>query len=316
MNGCELNGRQLRVDFAENEKKGEIGGDRPSDGRVVTDPRLSDRGHPNPAIPFSSHPSASSVPIPFRTPGTQPSYISPMESKPPTEVVKGVVESLSQAQIHAILSLMKEMAEKNPDQAQQILRNNPQLAFALLHAQSIYGLVTQDKLKELVLLHPPASFSKFQANQTPDPRNKIPLRPPMPSIPNPNPRYPPSLPPSDPRGDHFRPPVHDPRPPPGGDPRLADPRVADPRMAGRVGGGEYAPFPPNFGPPAGPPIGFPPPASLGGPPPPLRRGGAPLPVDPEHQELIQRVLRLTPDQIQQLPPQQRQQIIELQKMYG
>lgn len=323
LNGSELNGRLLRVDFAENEKKGDVPSERPADGRV-TDPRLSDRGHVNPQpLPYQPHPSSSGLASQstFRGPVSSTPYISPMESKPPVDVVKGVVESLSQPQIHSILTLMKEMVEKNPEQAQQILKNNPQLAYALLHAQSIYGLVSQDKMKEVLVQRPPPSFSKFQSQQQQQQPN-FPMRAPLP--PAPTTRFPSNLP-NDPRGDQFRPPMHDPRaaPPPlsNVDPRLTDPRLTDPRVAGRMGG-DFGSFPPNFGPPPGVPLGpggpmrdrgFPPPPLPSGPP--LPRS-APLPIDPEHQELIQRVLRLTPEQIQQLPPQQRQQILELQKMYG
>ena len=69
------------------------------------------------------------------------------------------------------------------------------------------------------------------------------------------------------------------------------------------------------GPPPG--MGGPPPG-MGGPPPMGNLMGGPSPPGggDQQQELLQQLLRLTPAQIDRLPPDQRQQVLALQSQMG
>lgn len=56
------------------------------------------------------------------------------------------LEGLSQDQLWSMVANMKEQIEQTPEQARQILESNPQLAYALLQAQVLLGMVKTEQL--------------------------------------------------------------------------------------------------------------------------------------------------------------------------
>ncbi|KAJ3415931.1 Cleavage stimulation factor subunit 2 [Chytridiales sp. JEL 0842] len=97
LNNYDLGGRQLRVDFADNEK---------DDAQAYT----SDK-KPQPQAPLSSAPGVAS-----------------------TETITKTLESIPANQLLEVMSQMKFLAQSNPDQVRTLLLANPQLAYAIFQA--------------------------------------------------------------------------------------------------------------------------------------------------------------------------------------
>merc|ERR1719421_2352359 len=96
--------------------------------------------------------------------------------------------------------------------------------------------------------------------------------------------------------------------PPGPPGMMGGPPGMSPGMGGPPPPGMMGGPPPGMG---GPPSG------MGGPPPMGNPMGGPSPPGGgDQQELLQQLLRLTPAQIDRLPPDQRQQVLALQSQMG
>jgi len=111
LNGQEMNGRALRVDFAE----------RGLEDKDVTGPLSA----PTPANPVT-------------LPGVQ------------SEVHK-VLDGMNHPQLQEILVQMKNLIQKNPDHVGHLLVNNPQFAYALLQAQVMLGSVPPEVAKQVLI---------------------------------------------------------------------------------------------------------------------------------------------------------------------
>lgn len=98
LNGVELNGRQLRVDFTESEKGGGAGGGRNS-------------GSVGPALP-----EALTGPTPS-------------------------LGMLSMPQLHEVMVQLKRAVEEFPTETRDMFMKNPQLAHAVLQGQILLGMV-------------------------------------------------------------------------------------------------------------------------------------------------------------------------------
>ena len=207
MNDYELNGRRLRVNFSNSshleKMANELGMDLSS--------QQNQRSGPNTQTDAPSAPSAG------------------------TNAVTDALKGMSKAEMYDVVAKLKEIADKDVDEARRIISGHPQLPEALLFLMS--------KLDMVKTPLPEASFNNGM----------------MPAVPPPPPpsasTIPAALPTrtADPRARAM-------------DPRAqqapADPRQrsADPRQASRGGG---LPPPP---PPPPPPMGYiPPPGPIGGP---------------------------------------------------
>ncbi|EME30781.1 Cleavage stimulation factor subunit 2 [Galdieria sulphuraria] len=118
LNGTELNGRTLRVDLADSDKR-ELG---QSAANMET-------GNNNPST--ASNMKAGALNTSGGTGNIQ--GLSNLGAK-------GSLEQLSCQQIHEIMLQMKALAQQNPEQVRQLLLANPQLTYALLQGQIMLGL--------------------------------------------------------------------------------------------------------------------------------------------------------------------------------
>jgi len=187
LNGTEIHGRQLRVDSAASQKGNE-------------DPRA----YIKEISPYGEEVNPEKAP----------------------ETITNAVASLPPEQMFELMKQMKLCIQNNPDEARQMLLQNPQLAYALLQAQVIMKIV-DPKVADAIL---------HQPRGEPLPINKLMDQA---GIGNQRPRSPPR-PPQDFRGPpggfngpppFDRPPMDDPRGPPPSDmrgPPMQDNR--DPRM--------------------------------------------------------------------------------------
>mmetsp|Transcript_53043 Transcript_53043/g.158743 ORF Transcript_53043/g.158743 Transcript_53043/m.158743 type:complete len:361 (-) Transcript_53043:120-1202(-) len=211
-----------------------------------------------------------------------------------TQAVAESLKGMSKGEMYDVVAKLKDIAEKDPDEARRLLCGHPQLPEAILHLMS-----------KLDMIKTPLSTTGGVMDATGA----------MPA-PIAEPPKPVAAPPSDPR---MR--AADPRASAG---MPADPRSVrvDPRAAAR------AQHPPPMSVPPPPPGGMnvpPPPAGMppmGAPPPPpnfsVPPPGMPPPPQPSavaglDPSLVQQVMSLTPQQISQLPPDKQQSILALRQ---
>jgi len=129
LNGYEMNGRPLRVYFAENEKgmEGFMGSNVPG-------------GSTGPGNPPANWNTGTGM----NTPASIGSATSPLQSE-----VTQVLEGMSPSQLYDIIVQMKGLIQKKPDQARQLLLNNPQFGYALLQAMVLNGALTPQAAQQL-----------------------------------------------------------------------------------------------------------------------------------------------------------------------
>lgn len=130
LNGYEVNGRQLRVDSA-------AGGDRSVDEIQQLQAALS----------------AAQV-------EESPYGPEPEEGRAP-EAISRTVASLPPEKMFELMKQMKDVVRSNPNEAKQMLIQNPQLAYALLQAQVVMRII--DPQVAIAMLHrePAASTIPF-----------------------------------------------------------------------------------------------------------------------------------------------------------
>ncbi|OLL22370.1 Cleavage stimulation factor subunit 2 [Neolecta irregularis DAH-3] len=116
LNNYDINGRQLRVDYADNETA------------------KSAREAPQQKQPQLQQP-----------PGTAP---NPGETA--MDAIKRTLSSFSPPQLIEIIAQLKQIAMVSPDQASQFLCTNPQLAYAVFQALLMMNLVHPNVLQSVV----------------------------------------------------------------------------------------------------------------------------------------------------------------------
>eukprot|EP00088_Acartia_fossae_P028277 TRINITY_DN29075_c0_g1_i1.p1 TRINITY_DN29075_c0_g1~~TRINITY_DN29075_c0_g1_i1.p1 ORF type:complete len:344 (-),score=90.38 TRINITY_DN29075_c0_g1_i1:373-1404(-) len=231
---------------------------------------------------------------------TESPYGPPVDPQKAPEVISKTVASLPPEQMFQLMQQMKLCIQNNPQEARQMLTQNPQLAYALLQAQVVMRIVDPETAVDM--LHraspqvPPMGVPPQGANMS---------------------RPPPSIMPTSGRPEP--PPMRDSFERLGGgtnsfnderrDPRNRDPR-GDRAANGGGGGGMFNSR--NGPPPSLDSVA----SSMGGGGP--AGGGAQLPphlagADPEKAQLIMQVLQLTEEQIKMLPQQQREHIMILKE---
>ncbi len=208
MNGFELNGRSMRVNFSNNSHLEGLAAKLGLDMSAAQG-RGSGRGS--------------------RSGNHQPRG---GEDESSVDRVAQAVQSLTRQEMHTILSQMKAMATKDADEARALLTSHPQLPEALLHIMSKCDMIKTPLPQLLSQAQNPVQSMAGQQYRPPQPPtfNAPPPgnyygQPPPPTFANPplqmNPMAPLSMPP---RGHQQPPPVSDPR----RDPRLQQQQQAPP----------------------------------------------------------------------------------------
>ena len=124
LNGYELNGRTLRVDFADNESggSGAVGGGMGSIGQAPS------AGGGRGAVGGATGQAASS------SEGFRTEYEF-------TDALAHTLSKMSKVELMEVLSQMRFMLQKNPQQVRHILLHCPALTQALFQAQASLGLI-------------------------------------------------------------------------------------------------------------------------------------------------------------------------------
>ena len=130
LNNYELNGRQLKINFADNE---------------YTD-RDADRSKRSHAQSHQSHqPQMQSHAAP---------QIKDLSSEitvtPSMESINTTLASMTSTQLLEVLTHFKNVIKSSPEQAKKILYANPQLSYALLQALLMMGLVDSNVIQKLI----------------------------------------------------------------------------------------------------------------------------------------------------------------------
>ncbi|XP_020246494.1 cleavage stimulating factor 64-like isoform X2 [Asparagus officinalis] len=175
LQGYEINGRQLRVDFAENDKGTDRNREqgRGGPGSSVHQPI----GHPLAAAAASSMARALS--------GTQTSKSPLMQNgmqnllAPGNDSLTQYLAKMSRQHLTEIMSEMKALAQQNNPLVQRVLRECPQLAKALFQAQIMLGMVTPEMMQMASSAHRPALKSGMPSQNALIPLQSLPVQPPF-----------------------------------------------------------------------------------------------------------------------------------------
>ena len=239
-----------------------------------------------------------------------------------TDAVADALKSLSKSEMYDVVAKLKEIADRDPDEARRVISGHPQLPEALLFIMSKLDMVktplaattTMAEINNTMMMMPTTAVVRPVAtNHVGMPATTVvgstaaaPVRT------DPRARV-------DPRARAAA--AVDPRPPPSQPPQQQQqqqqppPRVADPRA--RAAAAAAAPPPPPPPPPRlgvipqqqqqqlAPPVTT---TTYGQPPP--QHPPALAHLDPS---LVQQVMSLTPQQIQLLPPDKQQSILQLRQ---
>jgi cleavage stimulation factor subunit 2 len=268
MNDYELNGRRIRVNFSNSSHLEALAGKLGMDLSQQTQ-------RPSPSTPAAIQTSAG------------------------TNAVADALKGLSKGEMYDIVAQMKEIADRDPDEARRLLAGHPQLPEAMLFLMSKLDMVqTSASIDAVPGVLNPVSGAQLSASapalRATDPRARA-LDPRAAAA-----AVVPAVGPSDPRpAASLAPPPVAPPPPPRADPRAR----LDPRARAAV-----------------PPIPQQPPQQFAIPPPPMQQPPPPAPPAPPvaglanlDPALVQQVMSLTPQQISQLPPIKQQSILALRQ---
>ncbi|KAL9245051.1 hypothetical protein vseg_018749 [Gypsophila vaccaria] len=190
LQGYEINGRQLRVDFAENDKGSDRNRDqgRGGPGLVANVEAPKQIGGPAVNVDAALHQpiglqiamTAASV-MAGALGGSQISQMNqnglqnqaPVGSDPLTHHLA----KMSRSQLNQIVHEMKVLSTQNKDLARQILLASPQLPKALFQAQIMLGLVTPQMLQT-------PNIRQVAPSLATQPSSQLPMQSQLPAVPN------------------------------------------------------------------------------------------------------------------------------------
>ncbi|KAI0753312.1 hypothetical protein C8Q80DRAFT_1249777 [Daedaleopsis nitida] len=321
LNGHELGGRALRIDLADSDPflegkttvRGEIvdGGETRAQWRERNERERYDSDRPGRGDGNSFLASVpKGVPLP--------------SGSNALDAISHVLATTDPSQILEVLAQIKAFVITHTDQARALLGAHPQLGYAVFQALLLHNIVDPAILNRMLAATGAAAAPPAPApapappahlqHGPPPPYMSAPAPPPM-SQPQPS-MYPSTVPPP----SHT--PVHHPTPP-----------IPPPNMYGQPPPQMQPPSqmqpPPYYRPPAPPaqvqavpthPQQLPPPLMAPAPPmhaqpPPAPPGGMPG-FDEAQRDMLMQVLRLTPEQMNSLPPKEREAIMQLRHQFG
>lgn len=193
--------------------------------------------------------------------------------------ISTTLASIDPAQLTEVLAQMKAFVINHPEQARILLVAHPQFAYALFQALLLQKIVDPVILQRMLA----ATQGGGQPPPPPPVAPHVPTPQTQPAMPPPYPYYNqnmPGMPPGAPA--YYRP------PPPGAAMGGAPPHASTPPMP-----------PPQLNPAAAP----------------SSATTQPPTIDPAQREMLMQVFRLTPDQINNLPPNDREAVQSLRSQY-
>jgi cleavage stimulation factor subunit 2 len=168
LNNFDLMGRQLRVDWSKDNGAGDN-----DNGASYNAPSNYNPGAPNGQAPMPSAPPAALPPIP---PGSD---LPPNVTAP--DAISRTLSTLPIPQLLDILSQMKGLVMSDPGKATELLRQAPQLSYAIFQSLLLLGLVDPQVIGGLVEPASAPAAAPPQQTHTPyqPPPQAQPPRPPQ-----------------------------------------------------------------------------------------------------------------------------------------
>jgi cleavage stimulation factor subunit 2 len=279
LNGFQLQGRELKVDYSNdnsaNKNQNQNQSDQQGSGRAPPPAHFN--------VDVSARPPQQQQMngMPQQGGGLLPPLPPGMDLPPNLQAPDAISKTLSAMpaeQLLDVLSQFKNLAAAEPQKATALLSQAPQLSYAIFQALILLGLVDPNILTSLLQQPPPAQ----QPQAPPQPQ-----QPPMPT-------YPAYGQPPPQQAQYVPPPQHQqPVYPPYGQPPQQHPG--------------YVPTPPQPQPQWQPP---PQQQAYQAPPQPQAQ------VPPDQQQLVDTIMAMSPEQIFALDPVARDQIMQLRQLYG
>ncbi|KIM92324.1 hypothetical protein PILCRDRAFT_118578 [Piloderma croceum F 1598] len=279
LNNVDVGGRPLRIDLADSdpflEGKTTVRGELVDSGESRAQWRERERDD------FRSGP-LKSPPDPNAFMAGLPAGVPIPPGSTSLDTISNTLGTMNPGQLIEVLAQMKAFVITHPEQARTLLITHPQLAYALFQALLLNKIVDQGILARML-----AATTGGNPSVNPNPLGPGPPLPP--------PRVQPPFPPG---------PIHTPQPimpPPSMPPAhlyQQQPQHPPPMNLHQPPAFYRPPPPPQTVPQQGPPQTAPNPA-----------------IDPAQRQMLMQVLSLTPDQINALPPDERNAIQQLRNQF-
>ncbi|EGO01055.1 hypothetical protein SERLA73DRAFT_50956, partial [Serpula lacrymans var. lacrymans S7.3] len=275
LNNVDVGGRPLRIDLADS--------DPFLEGKTTVRGELVDGGEGRPhwrdreRDDHRSHPK-SQDPNAFL--GNLPPGVPVPMGTTALDTTSQTLATMNPSQLMEVLAQMKAFVITHPEQARTLLIAHPQLAYALFQALLLNKIVDPAILQRML-----AATSSSSAPAPPQPQSQ------------------PHPPPSNPYQQ--MPPMHQPQPvmPP---PSMSAPPAQGPSSMYQQQPPQHVPQQPSYYRPPPPPA------------PAAPQPSQPVPdlnIDPAQRQMLMQVLSLTPEQINGLPPSERETIQQLRNQF-
>ncbi|KAI8580859.1 hypothetical protein K450DRAFT_234911 [Umbelopsis ramanniana AG] len=133
LNGYELGGRQLRVDYADMDP-------------AIEAQRQRERAHDNRRMP--NQPPRSAPPPMQQT--NMPNVGPTPDSRSATDQISGTLASMNPQQLYTLMTQMKQLATDSPDYTRKFLNTNPQITYALFQAMIMMNIVDPNMISRIL----------------------------------------------------------------------------------------------------------------------------------------------------------------------
>nr|KJB66177.1 hypothetical protein B456_010G131000 [Gossypium raimondii]KJB66181.1 hypothetical protein B456_010G131000 [Gossypium raimondii] len=166
LQGYEINGRQLRVDFAENDKGSDRNREQGRGGPGIA-ANIAILGESVQHQPIGLHLSITAAALMAGAlggaqAGLQPNQnVLPNQSAPASDPLTLHLAKMSRSQLNEIMSELKKMATRNKELARELLLSKPQLLKAIFQAQIMLGMVTTEVLQMPNIQLPPGQLAEI-----------------------------------------------------------------------------------------------------------------------------------------------------------
>ncbi|KAL0484375.1 CSTF2 [Acrasis kona] len=189
LNGRDLRGRALRVDYADNNKinmpEGELDGPPPSrQPPMPSGPQNPNQGRQDNHRYGQVSPPVDNYNSMYDNNHTQPRGPSPPPVQPVQEIdpIRAALMQVPHTQLYDAISQMKQLVMTNPDRSRQIFSQNPTLSIVMLYIQEILGMVPAPVTND-----PPTNFEQPRPQYPPQSQQMY-ANPPPSYMPPPNQR--------------------------------------------------------------------------------------------------------------------------------
>ena len=165
LNNYEIGGRQLRVDHAD------------TDQHTSTSARQQQQQQQYQRVPVPDFNTSTPPPIPSGPPAGIANPLPRGATLPtnvnPTDSISRTLSAFPPAELLQVISQLKAIATSSPDQARNLLVSSPQLAYAVVQAMLLMGIIDAPTLQSI--MSNPTALKLAGVPQPPAPVQQVPL---------------------------------------------------------------------------------------------------------------------------------------------